>query len=194
MMRGAGALLLLLVALSAPASEPRLLPELRSHEIAAGAFTQRRELPDLERAIESRGRFVYHRERGLYWAVEAPVASELVIDATGVYQQGERVEGAGALAAVRPLFRGLFGGELENLREDFRIERLAPESGWEVVLTPRGGALAGAIERIVLAGGERPRRVMIAAADGSRTVLEFSEVDYPSRAGEAARRAFDRVR
>ena len=190
-----GAALVLLAAWTTPsAASDAPLPALARAEIAVGRFTQQRRLPELERPIVSRGRFAYHAERGLLWHVEEPVESVLLIDADGVYQDGQRVEGGRALAAVRPVFRGLFGGDLDALERHFALERRAADNGWRLRLLPRDETLAAAVESIVITGADAPTGLVIRAADGGRTELEFRDVSHPDRLGPELRRAFDRAR
>ncbi len=191
-----GAFLVALLALFVPApviGGGAELPELVQHETAVGRFVQRRQLPELERPIVSRGRFAYSAGRGLLWLIEAPIESRLVIDAEGVHQDGEPVRGSGAFEAIRPLFESLFSGDLAPLGRDFTVTRENADAGWRLVLSPRDGRLAGALDRITIEGADTPRHLMIAASDGSRTELEFTDVTHPERLDEALIQAFDRA-
>lgn len=194
----AGGYWLLLLAVGAvpalAASDGDVLPELVRHDAAVGRFTQQRRLPELERPIESSGRFAYADERGLLWQVREPVASNLVIDADGVFRDGERVRDSQALAAIRPLFAGLFGGDLEGLERDFTVSRTDVDSGWRLVLEPRDAGLARALERLVIAGDAEPTRLVIESADGGRTELHFHDIAHPDTLDEDLLRAFDRAR
>ncbi len=191
-----GAILIVLLVLFAPA--PAIggsaeLPELVQHETAVGRFVQRRQLPELERPIVSRGRFAYSAERGLLWLIEAPIESRLVIDAEGVRQDGEPVRGSAAFEAIRPLFESLFSGDLGPLERDFTVSREDAGQDWRLVLSPRDGRLARALDRITIEGADTPRRVVIEASDGSRTELEFTDITHPERLDEALIQAFDRA-
>ncbi len=184
---------LLLAAVGSPrGGGDALVPTLTRHTITVGEFTQERHIADLERPVRSSGRFVYHADRGVLWVVESPVASRLVIDSSGVYQDGERVAGRGVLAAIRPLFGALFGGDRAALEQRFRIERTQQGAGWALRLIPKGAALARAIDAIEITGEERPRSVTLRGADGSRTVLTFDAIAHPESLTPASRRAFDR--
>lgn len=188
------ALPLVLLALPAPGAGTALPEGLGGHDTAVGAFVQRRHVPDLERPLESRGRFAYHADRGLLWQVEEPVESVLVIDGTGVYQDGRRVGGTGGLAAVAPIFRGLFGGEPARLARHFRVTREDAASGWRLRLEPRDAGMAEAIASITITGDTDPDGLVIAAADGSRTEIVFADVAHPARLEPSVLRAFDRAR
>ncbi len=192
-----GAILIALVVMFAPApaiGDADKLPELVEHETAVGQFVQRRQLPELERPIVSRGRFAYSARRGLLWLIEEPVESRLVIDAEGVHQDGEPVRGSGAFEAIRPLFESLFSGDLAPLERDFLVTREDADEGWRLALSPRDGRLARALEGITIEGADTPRRLVIEASDGSRTELEFTDVRHPERLDEALIQAFDRAR
>jgi hypothetical protein len=177
------------------AGDRSVLPQLVQHDTAVGDFEQRRRLPELERAIVSRGRFAYSEAHGLLWLIEEPVASRLVIDAQGVHQDGEPVRGGAAIEAIRPLFESLFSGDLAPLERDFTVTREdADAGGWRLTLQPRDGQLARALDRIVMEGAETPRRLAIHASDGGRTELAFTDVTHPDRLDEALIQAFDRAR
>lgn len=192
-----GMILIALLVLFAPApavSAAGDLPELVQRETAVGRFVQRRQLPELERPIVSRGRFAYSAGRGLLWLIEEPVESHLVIDSEGVYQDGEPIRGSGAFGAIRPLFESLFSGDLAPLQRDFGVTREAGGAGWRLLLTPRDDRLAEALDRIIIEGADTPRRLVIEASDGSRTEMEFEDVTHPERLDEALIQAFDRAR
>jgi hypothetical protein len=192
-----GAILIALLLLCAPPvaiGDTGELPELVQHETAVGRFVQRRQLPELERPIVSRGRFVYSAGRGLLWLIEEPVESRLVIDAEGVYQDGKPVRGGGAFEAIRPLFESLFSGDFGPLERDFSITREDAGERWRLELRPRDGQLARALDRITIEGIDTPLRLVIAASDGGRTELEFTDVTHPERLDEALIQAFDRAR
>ena len=184
----------LLIAPSGIAADATSLPELNAHDIVVGRFIQRRHLPQLERPIASSGRFAYERGRGLLWQVTEPIASSLVIAADGVFQDGEPVEGAGALRAVAPVFGALFAGESDRLGRHFEVDREATETGWRLQLRPRDATLAAAIERIVVAGQSGPDSLVLIGANGGRTELAFDDIRYPARLDEDLRRAFGRGR
>lgn len=194
MIRAALALLIPLVAAPAGsrAGDDAPLVQLKRDTITVGEFAQQRHIPDLERPVESTGRFVYHAQRGVFWVVESPVESRLVIDSSGVYQDGERVSGKGMLRTIRPLFGALFGGDRSALEQRFRLERSQRNDGWTLRLVPKGAAMARAIDAIEITGDEDPRTVTIHGADGSRTALRFADIAHPERLPPASRRAFDR--
>jgi len=191
--------LALLVLLLAPlgdspcASDDALVGQLSRHTITVGEFTQERHIAELERPVESSGRFVYHADRGVFWVVESPVESRLVIDSAGIYQDGERVSGQGVLDTIRPLFGALFGGDRSALEQRFDVERSQGDGPWDIRLTPKGSAMARAIEAIEITGDARPRSVTIRATDGSRTSLTFDNIAHPQQLPPASRRAFDRA-
>lgn len=190
------AILIALLALFAPApaiGDTAGLPELVQRDTAVGRFVQRRELPELERPIVSRGRFAYSASRGLLWLIEEPVESRLVIDAEGVHQDGQPVRGSGAFEAIRPLFESLFSGDLAPLERDFAVSREEVGEGWRLALSPRDDRLARALDGITIEGADTPRRLVIEASDGGRTALEFTDVTHPERLDEALIQAFDRA-
>lgn len=185
---------LLVLFVPAPAiGDTGKLPRLVQHESVVGRFVQRRQLPELERPIVSRGRFAYSAGRGLLWLIKEPIESRLVIDAEGVYQDGEPVRESGAFEAIRPLFESLFSGDLAPLERDFAVTREDAGEGWRLVLTPRDGRLARALERVIIEGAGIPRRVVIETSDGGSTELEFTDVNHPERLDEALIQAFDRA-
>ena len=195
-LRAAVWMLLTAVAIAPPAGadDDGPLPALTAHEIVVGRFTQQRHLPQLERAIASRGRFAYDRGRGLLWQVTEPIASILVIAEDGVFQDGEPVDGAAPLRAVAPVFGALFAGESSRLQGHFAIDRERTDTGWRLHLTPRDRTLGAAIERIVIAGQAEPRTLQLIGADGGRTELAFDDIQYPAQLDEDLRRAFGRGR
>jgi hypothetical protein len=185
---------------AAAARTPGGLPELARHDTAVGAFTQRRQLPELDRAIESSGRFAYSRERGLVWQVREPVESRLVITDAGIYQDGEPVSASGAMRAVEPIFRGLFGGEVDGLRRHFRVETANTDeastgeaSRWRLRLAPESDPLARAIARVELAGAAEPASLLLVGADGGRTAITFRDIRHPERLAAPLRQALARA-
>lgn len=190
MIRSIFTILLAAVAVPAAVAGTPLLPALSEHEIATGEFTQRRYLPALTRPIVSHGRFVYHADKGLLWAVREPVASRLVIDERGVRRNGKRVEAGAVLTMVRPIFRGVFGGQTDVLRRHFRIERETAGDRWRLRLKPKGEDPTVGIAAIVITGGATPRHLLVRIAGGGRIELTFDNITHPEHLGDSAARAF----
>lgn len=187
-------LLWLLPAMAAAQEAPAALPDLDAHDITRGEFTQRRRLPELNRPLVSNGRFVHDTERGILWEVLEPAPSTLVIAPRGVYQNGQRHGAGNPVAALRPVFRALFSGDMRSLHDYFEVSERTTDSGWRLELRPRDDTLASALESITLHGDEFPREVVIHDTEGGVTELRFSAIEYPDSLEPSEKRAFDRGR
>ena len=167
--------------------------------VLRGAFEQEKRLQGFTHALESRGRFLIARDRGVVWTVVEPFPSELVLTADRILSRqadgSTRVEldvrGQPALAAVNAMLLALVRGDVQALaaRFEIRVEALA-DSGWRLSLTPGAGVAGQAFREVVLEGDRHVRKVVMEGADGDRTTLlfmEMSETPAQLSADEAAR-------
>ena len=161
-------------------------------------FTEEKQLTLLQEPLVSRGELFFAPPGRLARYVHEPAPSTLLVedDRLSYLNAGER----GTLDLdVHPMvrvfvdsFRLLFTGDLDGLRETFRIELLPVEATgvsaprWELTLEPRDEPLKAALRSIrVMGSGNKLFELRILERNGDSTRTTFSEVDGERRFSEA---------
>lgn len=155
--------------------------QLTHADIVAGDFEQAQHVAVLSRPLVSRGRFVFVRDRGIFWQVQQPLQSTLVLAADGGVASDEVVAGERALGFVARLLNSVLAGDLASLNNNFEVRGEVTDQGWTLQLTPRSGPLARVIRAIDLKGTATVDRVELVDAGGDRSELRFSQVGFPAQ-------------
>lgn len=144
-------------------------------------FRQTQTLAALTSPIVSTGSLLFLRERGVIWRLEAPYASLYVIGDAGAAQfdaSGHRLAGsaraAAGVAQISRMMRAMLGGDLSALYAQFDVAAKGTPARWQIDLTPSQPQIAQAIRHLRMEGGAFVRTVVIEAANGDVTRLDFS--------------------
>ena len=145
-------------------------------------FREVKEIAVLTEPLETRGRLYFVPPDRMLRESHAPVESRLVVDGDRVrMEQPGRVLDLSESAMARGFvenFVVLWSGDLEALRERYRVGFDADASGWELTLTPRDATLGRVIETISLRGSsETLREIETREVDGDRTLMILETVD-----------------
>ncbi len=166
------------------------LPDLINAPVTAAEFTQARLPAGFTRPLLSTGSFIYHQELGLLWRVQKPVASELLIAGTAVYQDAEPLPVGGLMADLQPLFAALFAGNLFALHAHFQVQEQTSTSGWHWILLPRQQPLLGLLASIDVYGDAQVRKLVLQDQEQGRTELVFGDFSYAGVDDADTQRAF----
>lgn len=175
---------LALPALATEALLEQVGERLQRAELVAGEFEQSQRVAALSRPLVSRGRFVFERERGIFWQVREPVAASLILTVDGRVHSGDGdgggVAGERALGFMARLLNSVMRGELETLRESFEVTGEIDARAWQLRLTPSSGPLGRVIEVIEVSGNRSVRQVVLRAGDGDSSRLNFHAITFPA--------------
>lgn len=166
----------------------RVAAQVQPAPIIAGNFEQVQEVTVLSRPLQSHGRFVFQRGRGIFWQTLEPVPSSLVLRADGEVATGEgtAIAGARALGFVASLLNNVLSGNVAELEGRFHVAGEVMEEGWSLQLTPRERMLSRVIDHIALHGQATIEEVRVRDTEGDQSILRFSQVSFPTRLPEYA--------
>ena len=150
-------------------------------KVLCGRFDQSKQLVGLKKPVKSNGRFCVVADKGVLWRTLQPFPNTVRLSRDEIVQlQGERVAfrlNATDEPTVRAINRVLFSllaGNLGELEKLFEIDGAIHQNSWNVTLNAREAAVAKAVGKIALEGGEYVKSVTIDHASGDRTGIVFS--------------------
>lgn len=159
----------------------------RDARVLRGDFVQKKYLAELDQPLISRGHYVVARGRGLLWAVDRPIKSQLVITPDALTERsGDQqtlhisVDQQPALGAVASILLAVFRGNTEQLERYFKVtDRQSSASGWSATLVPRSDAVGQFITRLDIQGDSAVRQIHIKQPGGDHSDIALS----PTAAG-----------
>ena len=152
-------------------------------------FVQTKKISVLKHHLVTKGLFVSAPEYGVYWKIESPFDTEILITSGGYYQRkdgnwiSETPTSAKAqIQAYLKAFLLVFSGKFEELREYFTLSFLKRENAWNVGLSPKG-QLKNLILNMQLTGSfpAQLRFFLIQEVNGDFTKIEFHDARYSSQ-------------
>lgn len=179
---GAGFLLALSVMTVVQASPlQQIADQLDPAPVIRGSFVQEKALAGFGDLLRSNGRFVFSREQGVVWQVEAPFPSTIVITAEGLYERDEGgqwqytdSDAQPALALIHTLTTALMSADLQRLQAHFDLHaEQSLQTGWRMLLRPKPGPLAEVLARVQLRGAQLVQGLVMEELGGDRTEIEL---------------------
>jgi hypothetical protein len=172
---------LLWVAGAAFAATPALPPASFSAD-----FVQTREVQGFSAPLVSRGNMSYDKTKGLHWEITQPY--HYLFEMNGKQAREELPDGSKRdldpdqtpwLAAVEHIFISALSGDRHELESYFSVGSKPAGSGEQLTLTPKAGAIAGAIKRIEVTESApgRPQHLEIFETTGGHMDIRFTPVD-----------------
>lgn len=168
----------------------------RNAAVMRGRFVYRRYLTGIPQPLVSRGDFTFARELGIDWHTRQPFDSDFVLTAAGITQRDDgRVSAqldAGDVPAVRivaRIFLALLSLDVGSLESTFALSGVQDGAQWQVGLKPTVPAIAGVFRDAILSGAAQVQRLQLRDANGDRSEIEFSELQYAPRVAEHDRQA-----
>ena len=152
-------------------------------------FVQTKKISVLKHRLVTKGLFVSAPEYGVYWKIESPFDTEILITSGDYYQRkdGDWISETPASAkaqiqAYLKAFLLVFSGKFEKLREYFTLSFLKRENAWNVGLSPKG-QLKNVILNMQLTGSfpAQLRFFLIQEVNGDFTKIEFHDARYSSQ-------------
>lgn len=143
-------------------------------------FKQKKSIKVLKRPLVSEGRFIFSREKGLYWNIGAPVNSSYVLTSDYMVERQKGFqpkvitpEEQPALFGLTEIFEAIFIGDLKRLAQDFKIHFMGNPKAWTIGLIPQKGILKKMFRQVVLKGSQSVSEVMLFEGNGDSTHLKF---------------------
>ena len=152
-------------------------------------FVQTKKISVLKHRLVTKGFFVSATEYGVYWKIESPFDTEILITSGGYYQRKDgnwiSETPASAKAQIQAYLKAfllVFSGKFEELREYFTLSFLKRENTWNVGLSPKG-QLKNVILNMQLTGSfpAQLRYFLIQEVNADFTKIEFHDARYSSQ-------------
>ena len=150
-------------------------------------YLQKKQVQILDRKIQSKGRFIYVKDRGLLWHLKSPFEIVTVIKPTEYYQLDENFNrmpdqtNSDQLAPILAQIFNIFSGDLEPLEKNFMIYGARNKQQWIIKLVPIDEITKTVIEDIVIHGNRFIQSVFINNQNGDNTSIFFSEIKENSQ-------------
>ena len=184
--RAVAALALLATACAAHAAEwtlDQLMSTLASVKSGEARFTERRQVGELGRTLESSGRLSFSAPDSFVRETLKPVPQRLAVNGNQVtMSQGGRTRTAlldatpEALVMVESV-RGTLTGNRELLERHFMTRLSGTAQSWALELEPRDARLRGQVARIRVQGRQAAvQEVQVTMSDGDRSVMQIEPV------------------
>lgn len=159
---------------------------LASAQVVRGRFVQQRHLAGLAKPLESNGRFLFARGKGIEWHTEKPFDSQFVLTGAGMTQRDEggdtlhiSVADQPALTVVSRVFFALFALDFDALSQDFSMSGQSPAGApWQLVLKPKTAALGSVFRQALVSGDATVKAVRLEDANGDVTEIALQDVQY----------------
>jgi len=181
--------------LKGPLAQPAAA--LRGAQLMRGKFVYRKYLKEIPQPLVSRGEFVFARELGIDWHTREPFDSDFVLTASGITQRDEgrttlqmSASQQPAVKVVAHIFLALLSLDVTSLQNSFALSGLQQGSRWQVGMRPTVSAIAAVFKEAVVSGNAQVENLVLRDANGDRTEIAFSEVQYASQVSAADRALF----
>ena len=162
--------------------------QLRQIPVFRGAFTQTKRILVLANPLVSTGRFVSSAEKGLYWRVITPFATETLFASDGIFQKDDTdtwksafPEGQAAVQSFVKVMRSVFAGDPRGLNQSFAVYFEGSLERWRIGLLPQSGQMQRFVRYIILHGAASIAGVEVAEGNGDYATIDFSDVAVAPR-------------
>lgn len=143
-------------------------------------FQQSKKMKILRRPLISKGSMIYERDQGLYWHIETPFPSTLVVMADRIIQHSDgqvtvmnATENPQAFGFAQVFFQ-LLAGNFIQLEKKFSLYfSLDKDVGWQLGLIPRNAQFSMIAKKIILQGTDDLNAITLSDASGDITVIQF---------------------
>lgn len=176
--------------------KPRLqavIKKLSAADRVRSEIQQTKVMKILRRPLVSTGRMIYQRDLGLYWHIERPFPSTLLINSEQMLQQNgdqqlqiSAVDNPVAFGFSQVFFR-LLSGNFDQLLQQFELFFLTQQQAslsasqiadtktipWLIGLVPKDPQLLAVVKHIVLVGSDDLSRIELSDHAGDITIVEF---------------------
>ncbi len=162
--------------------------QLKNNKIVRSQFRQEKKIQVLKRPLLSSGRFLFSDVDGLYWQIEKPLYSAVIVTDNAVFEKRDGKTVVIAEAKKQPMlngfgtiFKSLFSGDMDSLSKVFDLQFSGDVSAWTLVLKPKPSILSKVFKEITLSGGAYVDAIFLDEVNGDYTELSFVDVDTGSR-------------
>jgi len=170
---------------------------LRVAQVMRGKFVFKKFLSEIPKPLISRGTFVFVKGMGVDWHTQEPFDSDFVLTATGMKQVDAGKTTMQMSASEQPavrviahIFLSLLSLDVESLQSSFSLYGMQQGKQWQVGLKPTIPAIASVFRDAIVNGSAQVESLTLHDANGDRTEIEFSDVQYANQIGTDERSIF----
>ncbi|WP_317930849.1 outer membrane lipoprotein carrier protein LolA [Halioxenophilus sp. WMMB6] len=142
-------------------------------------FRQTKAMRLLSRPLVSEGEMIFDRALGLYWHIETPFASTLLMNNEQVVQLNGSQKSV-VTAAQQPVAFGfakvffqVLSGDLNGLQQEFSVSLAPMADAWQITLVPKEAQLRAVLSQIVIDGVDDINQVTMTDQAGDTTTIDF---------------------
>lgn len=159
----------------------QVIKRLSELEVVQGGFNQQKKLQGLAYSLNAQGKFIFWREQGLYIATEKPFFNAMTITGGDIitWQQ----DGTGSVAAeqsgliqreINKTLLAFFSADIALIQQRFIADWIFEQDKWQLTLTPRLDLIKKNMRDAVMKGDQFLQKLVVTAANGDETTIEFN--------------------
>lgn len=159
----------------------QVVKRLSEIEVVQGAFSQQKKLQGLAYSLNAQGTFIFWRAHGLYIATEKPFFNAMTITGSDIitWQQN----GTGSIAAeqsgliqreINKTLLAFFSADIALIQQRFIADWVFEQHQWQLTLTPRLDLIKKNMRAAVMNGDQFLQKLVVTAANGDETTIEFN--------------------
>jgi len=159
----------------------QVIKRLSELEVVQGGFNQQKKLQGLAYSLNAQGKFIFWREQGLYIATEKPFFNAMTITGGDIitWQQ----DGTGSVAAeqsgliqreINKTLLAFFSADIALIQQRFIADWVFEQDKWQLTLTPRLDLIKKNMRNAVMKGDQFLQKLIVTAANGDKTTIEFN--------------------
>lgn len=159
----------------------QVVKRLSEIEVVQGGFNQQKKLQGLAYSLNAQGTFIFWRAHGLYIATEKPFFNAMTITGSDIitWQQN----GTGSVAAeqsgliqreINKTLLAFFSADIALIQQRFIADWVFEQDKWQLTLIPRLDLIKKNMRTAVMKGDQFLQKLVVTAANGDETTIEFN--------------------
>lgn len=154
-------------------------------ELLRGDFVQKKRMKGFSKEFNSRGKFIFSKQKGLYWEVQKPFEDIYIFTPQGLLQFDDNGQKKQLPSSTHPFFKELSkafraafsGEELQKYFQTFYTPKNSQGQGWVLGLKPKTSSMNEFMSEMILVGDKHLEKITFKESNGDTTQIEFSKVD-----------------
>ncbi len=151
-----------------------------TQDVLRGQFFEEHLMKGFDSPTRATGSFTLAPARGLIWNIQQPFQTTTIVTQNGMVQNMGGISVRMPIKNLRHLYdmiSGALAGSWDGLASDFVITPKGNASHWQMLLTPRPGAVhKTSYATITVSGGKFVENIAAVKGDGTYDSFSFSQV------------------
>lgn len=159
----------------------QVVKRLSDIRLVQGDFIQQKKLQGLAYPLSAQGKFIFWQAHGLYIATEKPFFSAMTITGSDIITW--QPNGAGSVAAeqsgiiqreINKTLLAFFSADINLIQQRFIADWIFEKDSWRLTLIPKLDLIKKNMRTAVMSGDTFLDRLVVTAANGDETTIEFN--------------------